>query len=106
MLLRDTGLTWPLLTSMEEPQSDRPISRALLWTTGVHTGEREIWQVKTYLEANGEKWRNCQIKYWLLQHIAEHWPPSRTLNSSIDADNDLRDNVPNPFVHTCTFLVW
>ncbi len=53
MLLHETGITWPLLTSMEEPERDREVRRALLWTCGVETGGDEMRHVKTCLEDQG-----------------------------------------------------
>jgi hypothetical protein len=47
------GVAWPTITSFEEPETDRPIRRALIWSYGPYLGGREARAVAAILEAAG-----------------------------------------------------
>ena len=47
------GVAWPTVTSFEQPATDRPIRRALIWSYGTILGGIEARAVATILEAAG-----------------------------------------------------
>lgn len=47
------GVAWPTVTSFEEPETDRPVRKALIWSYGPFLGEREARAVAAILEAAG-----------------------------------------------------
>ena len=50
---KELGLTWPIVTSFQEPQPDRPVRRAFLWSCGTILGDIEVAAVANYLQAHG-----------------------------------------------------
>lgn len=53
LLLRELGVTWPLVASYEEPEADRRIRKVLLWSTGTIGGPAELEGVSAIFGANG-----------------------------------------------------
>jgi hypothetical protein len=47
------GLSWPLITSFQEPEPDRPLRRVLLWSCGTLLGGDEVRTVSAYLTSRG-----------------------------------------------------
>lgn len=45
------GVAWPIVTSFEEPETDRPVQRALIWSYGSYTSAHEARAVAAILEA-------------------------------------------------------
>ena len=47
------GITWPIITSFEQPAADRPIRKALIWSYGTILGGLEARAVASILETSG-----------------------------------------------------
>ena len=47
------GITWPLITSFEEPQPDRPLKKVLLLSCGTILGAPEVRSVAAFFSAKG-----------------------------------------------------
>jgi hypothetical protein len=47
------GVTWPIVTSFQEPQPDRPLRRVFLWSCGTILGGHDVRSVAAYLTARG-----------------------------------------------------
>ncbi len=53
LMLRELGTTWPLVSSYEEPEPDRPLRKILLWSIGTNGGPAELEGVAAIFEASG-----------------------------------------------------
>jgi len=47
------GVTWPIVTSFEEPETDRVLKKVLLWSCGTILGGAEVRSVQAFLSARG-----------------------------------------------------
>ncbi len=55
MLLKDTGITWPMIASLQNPKPDRHIKRALIWSGGTLSAAAEVETVAALLREHGVK---------------------------------------------------
>lgn len=53
ILLDHIGMTWPLVTSYEEPADDRKLRKVFLWSVGTLSGQTELNVVSEILSSNG-----------------------------------------------------